>query len=155
MLDYLVVFEANGSFLGWCQSNLLKTQQNGLRILFEIKSMKNVRKKKHSRIKMIFQITIPLKLHCLFVCLISFIWFCLHVLLCTICVPGVQDGDKPLCWCWESNPDPLQQQKVLLTIEPTIQSWSYTFLMKIHLSLKLSFHPLYWPNAQWSSTEPS
>ena len=35
-----------------------------------------------------------------------------------------------MCWCgfWELNPGPLQEQQVLLTIEPPLQpSWSCLF----------------------------
>lgn len=34
---------------------------------------------------------------------------------------GVTDGCEPSCGCWESSPDPLPQQPVLLTTEPALQ----------------------------------
>ena len=34
---------------------------------------------------------------------------------------GVIDGCEPLCGFWELNPDPLQEQLVPLTTEPSLQ----------------------------------
>lgn len=35
---------------------------------------------------------------------------------------GIMDSYEPPCGCWESNPDPLQQQQVLLTTEPSLRA---------------------------------
>ena len=42
---------------------------------------------------------------------------------------GVTDGCELPCRCWESNPSPLQKQQVLLTAEPTLQSFTLFFYM--------------------------
>ena len=34
---------------------------------------------------------------------------------------GVPDGCEPPCGFWELNPDPLQEQQMLLTTEPSLQ----------------------------------
>ena len=34
----------------------------------------------------------------------------------------VTDGCEPTCGCWDLNPGPLQEQQVLLTTEPSLQS---------------------------------
>lgn len=59
---------------------------------------------------------------------------------------GVMDSCEPLCGCWESNPDPLQQQ-VLLTTEPSL--WpprlSILYTRKVSaLRVNLSKYPERW-----------
>ena len=42
---------------------------------------------------------------------------------------GVKDGCEPPCVCWELNPDPLEEQLVLLNAEPFLQpSWQSPYL---------------------------
>lgn len=66
---------------------------------------------------------------------ILYVWMlCLHVCKCTMCIhcweslkvldplklmtSEVTDGCKPLCWCWEPNLGPLEEQPVFFTAEP-------------------------------------
>lgn len=61
---------------------------------------------------------------------------CLHVCLCTACVPGsksgqkrvldslgagVTDGYEPLGGCWQLDSGPLEKQPVLLPADPSLQ----------------------------------
>ena len=43
---------------------------------------------------------------------------------------GVTDGDELPCGCWESNLDPLEEQPVLLTIEPSLQTRRHVIFVK-------------------------
>lgn len=47
-------------------------------------------------------------------------WVPEEVIVC----PGtrVTNGCELLCWCWELNLDPLQEQNIILTTEPTFLS---------------------------------
>lgn len=38
---------------------------------------------------------------------------------------GATDGCELPCGCWELYPGPLEEQSVLLTAEPSLQSWSF------------------------------
>ena len=73
-----------------------------------------------------------------FGCILSFILcmfvFCLHVYMCTMCVPGacrsqkstgspnirVMNGCETLCGCWELTPGLLQEQQSLLSAESSL-----------------------------------
>jgi hypothetical protein len=51
-----------------------------------------------------------------------------------ICMPGegvepITDGCESPCGSWELNPGPLEKQPVLLTTEPSLQSFKHLFLM--------------------------
>jgi hypothetical protein len=53
--------------------------------------------------------------------------FRLHVCLCEgVRSPGtgVIDRFKLPCVCWELNPGPLEEQDMLLTIEPSVQAYN-------------------------------
>jgi hypothetical protein len=47
--------------------------------------------------------------------------------------PGVTYSCKPLCECWELNPDPLEEQSVLLTAEPPPVSRTVSLKLYIHI----------------------
>ena len=61
----------------------------------------------------------------------------MHVCLCAMCVlvlveasslrTEVTDGCDPPCGCWELNPDPLEEQPVLLTAELFLSPWQLLF----------------------------
>jgi hypothetical protein len=40
----------------------------------------------------------------------------------------ITDGCEPPCGCWELNSGPLEEQSVLLTAKPSLQSPGYSFL---------------------------
>ena len=44
----------------------------------------------------------------------------------------IKDGCEPPCGCWELNSVPLEEQSVLLTAEPSLQSQLY-FILLIYL----------------------
>ena len=46
----------------------------------------------------------------------------------TVRYPGAggTDGFELLCSCWESNPDPLEEQSMLLTTEPSLSPFFMT-----------------------------
>ena len=62
----------------------------------------------------------------------------MHVCLCAMCVlvlveasslrTEVTDGCDPPCGCWVLNPDPLEEQPVLLTAGPSLQPQATVFL---------------------------
>jgi hypothetical protein len=43
----------------------------------------------------------------------------------------ITDGCKPLCGGWELNSGPLEEQSVLLTAEPSLQTKSLDFILEI------------------------
>jgi len=50
--------------------------------------------------------------------------FCLHVCLCEgadYSETGIPDSCELPCGCWELNLDPLEEQSVLLSTEPSLQ----------------------------------
>lgn len=65
-----------------------------------------------------------------------------YVCMCTICVPGVQGGQKralyplglelqttePPCRCWEPNQSSLQEQSVFLTAELSLWSLEFDYM---------------------------
>ena len=46
---------------------------------------------------------------------------CVSVRGCQIPGTGGRDSCELPCWCWELNLDPLEEQSVLLTAEPSFQ----------------------------------
>jgi hypothetical protein len=42
----------------------------------------------------------------------------------------VADGCEPLCGCWELNSGPLEEQSVILTVEPSLQPPGNTYNAK-------------------------
>jgi hypothetical protein len=54
-----------------------------------------------------------------FTCILCALVFCVHVYL------GVIDSCELLCGCWDLNPDPLEEQSVPLTTEPSFQPWDF------------------------------
>ena len=63
--------------------------------------------------------------------------FCPHVHLCEgvrSSEAGVTGSGESPCGCWELNPDPLEEQSVLLTAEPTLQPQVRRFIIRdLHL----------------------
>jgi hypothetical protein len=66
--------------------------------------------------------------------------FFLHICQCTVIMPGacrdqnrasdsLELNSHPVL-CWELNPDPLQEQPVVLTPEPFLQTQACKFLIK-------------------------
>jgi hypothetical protein len=47
----------------------------------------------------------------------------------------VTDSCEPPCGCWELNPGPLEEQPVVLTIEPSLQLNISVFSFKISISV--------------------
>jgi hypothetical protein len=54
--------------------------------------------------------------------------FCLHICLCTTCMPGAWGSGEPPCGGWESNLSTSQEQQVLLTTEPILQPMICLFI---------------------------
>ena len=48
---------------------------------------------------------------------------------------GVTDSRELPCGCWELNLDPLEEQPVLLTTEPSLQSQSFVFYVGVDFVL--------------------
>ena len=42
-------------------------------------------------------------------------------------IRSITDGCEPACSCWELNSGPLEEQLVLLTAEPSLQSMTVNF----------------------------
>ena len=84
----------------------------------------------------------------------KFLVFYLYVCLYTMCMPGahrdqksssnipgtgVKDGCDPPCGCWDFNSGPSEEQVVLLTTEPSLQTLQAVVL--IHLLLPFPLFP--------------
>ena len=50
------------------------------------------------------------------------------------------DGCEPPCGCWELNSIPLEEQSVLLTTEPSLQSQQKAFYMSMTFKEKYVFN---------------
>ena len=61
------------------------------------------------------------------------IWF--HDLSSSRSPDPIIDGCEPLCSCWEMNSRPLEEQAVLLTAEPSLQSTHLVFCFAEILSI--------------------
>jgi hypothetical protein len=81
--------------------------------------------------------------------------FCLHVCLCTVCMPDAHENQKRASdalelvlqmvvrhhGCWGLNLHPLKEQPVLLTTKPlSLQAWGSFFSRD-----RASLHSLVWP----------
>lgn len=64
------------------------------------------------------------KKHDLFIFVLCALLFCLHICLCEVVrapETGVINSRELLCWCWELNLSPREDQPVLFTAEPCLQ----------------------------------
>ena len=67
--------------------------------------------------------------------------------------PEVIDGCELPCGCWELNPDPPEEQQVLLTTEPSLQRQLLTFLIyrdMLHLYCPYVDHLPLWLLSTWN-----
>ena len=68
--------------------------------------------------------------------------FCLHVCLCTTCMPGTHRGQRRVSypvereWVLGIEPGPLKEQPVLFTAEPSFQS---QYILKVRYISKSVF----------------
>jgi len=80
------------------------------------------------------------------VCVCVCVCVCVHKCVCAWCSSKSEEGIGSLgnggtdayeasCRCWESNPDPLEEQPVLLSSEPSLNPCSFLLLANKCLSL--------------------
>lgn len=91
-----------------------------------------------------------------------YVFFFLHICLCTTYMPGTCGGPKRIfnllgagitysyelpCGCGKSNLDPLEVQSVFLTTEPSLQSHNLLFVNPCKIKRKIRSHV---SNIQWT-----
>lgn len=113
--------------------------------------LSTVHKRKINPLIYIFKL--PLKGAYNFFPIILCVWVvCLHGCLCSMCV--LAQGDQRTTsnprelelhtdsyGCWEVTPSPLEEQPVLLTTEPSLQTWIFNRIFKIYV---LTLFKLFW-----------